>query len=56
MGRSCSAHVRMRNAYKCLDRRPERMRPLGRYLCKWILNILFWGGLDWDCLCEDAKS
>jgi hypothetical protein len=39
MGRSHSTHVRMRNTYKDLDRRPERMRPLGKYLWSWILKI-----------------
>ena len=31
-GRSYRMHVRMRNAYKNFDSRPERMRPLGRQL------------------------
>jgi hypothetical protein len=36
IGRSYSTHVRMRNAYKGLDGKPERMRPLGRHLWRWI--------------------
>jgi hypothetical protein len=32
MGMSHSTSVNKRNAYKDLDRKPERMRPLGR-LC-----------------------
>jgi hypothetical protein len=30
-----AAHVRMRNAYKDLDREPERKRPLGRPMYRW---------------------
>jgi hypothetical protein len=29
----------MRNAYKDLDRKPERMRPLGRHMCRWKDSI-----------------
>jgi hypothetical protein len=36
MVRSCSTHARMTNVYKYLDRRPERMRTLGKYLCRWM--------------------
>jgi hypothetical protein len=43
MGRSCSTHVRMRNVYKGLYRKPERLKPLGTHLCRWTLKISFWG-------------
>jgi hypothetical protein len=32
MGRSYSIHMRMRNAYKDLDRKPERKRALGELM------------------------
>jgi hypothetical protein len=47
MCRSYSTHVKMRNVHKNLDRKPGRMRPLGRHLCRWILKISFcrvWAG------------
>jgi hypothetical protein len=44
MGRSCNTHVRMRNAYKVLDRKPERMRALGRHLWRWIFLRYSFGG------------
>jgi hypothetical protein len=34
MGRLYSTHVRMRNAYKDLYRKPERKRQLGRPMCR----------------------
>jgi hypothetical protein len=50
MGRSCGTHVRMRNAYKDLYRKPERRRQLGRHVCTWKDAIkanfkeVIWGG------------
>jgi hypothetical protein len=34
MGRSYSIHMRMRNALKNMDRKPERKRTLGRRVCR----------------------
>jgi hypothetical protein len=39
MGRLYSTNVGVKNAYKDMDRRAEGMRPVGRYLCRWILKI-----------------
>jgi hypothetical protein len=35
VGKSCSTHARVRNAYKVLDGKPERRRLLGRPKCGW---------------------
>jgi hypothetical protein len=35
VGKSCSAHARVRNVYKVLDGKPERSRPLGRPKSGW---------------------
>jgi hypothetical protein len=46
----------MRNAYKVLDRKPERSRPLGRPKCGWKDAIkidfkeIIWKVLYWVCL------
>jgi hypothetical protein len=56
LGKSCSAHVRVRNAYKVLDGKPERHRPLGRPKCRWKdastidFKEIIWEGLYWVCL------
>jgi hypothetical protein len=39
MGRLYRTNVGVKNAYKDMDRKAERIRPIGRYLCKWILKI-----------------
>jgi hypothetical protein len=39
MGGSCSAHWKIRNAYKILVGRPEGKRPLGSRRRKWVDNI-----------------
>ena len=56
MGKSCSAHAAVRNAYKVFDRKPERGRSLGRPKCRWRDAIkidfkeIIWKGLYWFCL------
>jgi hypothetical protein len=45
--------VEMKNMYKCLVRKPEGKRPLGRPGCRWEDNIrmdlpeIGWEGVDW---------
>jgi hypothetical protein len=43
MDRLCSMNVRVKNAYKDMNRKPEGIKPL-------------LVGLDWVCLCQDAES
>jgi hypothetical protein len=43
----------MKNAYKDLDRKPERKRPLGE-LCADFKEII-WEGLNWVCLAQDVE-
>jgi hypothetical protein len=56
VGKSCSTHARMINAYKVLDGKPEGSRPLGRPKCGWTGDIkidfkdIIWEGLTWVCL------
>jgi hypothetical protein len=46
----------VRNAFKVLDRKPERSRPLGRPKCRWKDAIkidfkeIIWKVLYWVCL------
>jgi hypothetical protein len=49
--KSCSTRVRLRNAYKVLDGKPERCRPLGRPKCRWkdAIKIDFYE-IIWECL------
>jgi hypothetical protein len=56
MGRLYSTNVGVKNACKDMDSKPERMRPVGRHLCRWIFKDIIWQGFDWVCLCQDAKS
>jgi hypothetical protein len=35
VGKSCSTHARVRNAYRALDGNPERRRLLERPKCGW---------------------
>jgi hypothetical protein len=52
MDMECSTNDR-RNAYRKLVGKPERKRPLGRPICRWVDNIkmnlreIGWGGIDW---------
>jgi hypothetical protein len=45
-----------RNAYKLLVGKPEKKKPLGRPVSRWMDNIrmdlenIGWGGVDWICL------
>jgi hypothetical protein len=39
MGRACSAHVQMRNAYKMLIGKREGKKPHGRRRHRWKYNI-----------------
>jgi hypothetical protein len=39
MGRACSMHGKVSNAYKILVRKPEGKRPLGRPRSRWKDNI-----------------
>jgi hypothetical protein len=56
VGKSCSAHARVRNAYKVLDGKPKRSRPLWRLKCRWKdaikidMKEIIWKGLYWVCL------
>jgi hypothetical protein len=51
VGKSCSTHGRVRNAYKVLDGKPERSRPLGIRKCTWkdAIKIDF-KEIIWECL------
>jgi hypothetical protein len=48
-----------RNAYRILVGKPERKRPLGRPMCKWVDNIkmdlreIGWEDMDWIDLAQD---
>jgi hypothetical protein len=52
MGRECSTHGKMLNAYRISVGNPERKRPLGRRTRGWEDNIKMdpretgWGGMD----------
>jgi hypothetical protein len=39
MGSTCNTHGSMKNYYKVLIEKPEKMRPLGRHRCRWRDNI-----------------
>jgi hypothetical protein len=53
--------MRMRNAYKDMDRKPERKRPLGRPVCrrkdavKMDFKEIVWEDLDWVCVAKDTE-
>jgi hypothetical protein len=56
MNRVCSTNVKKRNAYRTLEAKPDRKRPLGRpqhrwsTILKWILERwdgILWIGLVW---------
>jgi hypothetical protein len=59
IGRACSTNGKKRNAYRILEGKPERKRPLGRPRRRWVDNIkmdlrgIGWDGMDWIDLAQD---
>jgi hypothetical protein len=45
----------MRSAYKVLHRKPERMRPLGRHLCRWIFLRYNFGAFGMGLFVSGSK-
>jgi hypothetical protein len=51
-----------RNAYRLLEGKPERRRPLGRPRSRWVDNIRMdvgevgWGDVDWIDLAKDRNK
>jgi hypothetical protein len=51
-----------RNAYRLLVGKPEGKRPLGRPICRWMVNIkmdlleISWGGSDWIGLAQGREK
>jgi hypothetical protein len=39
MGRLYSTNAGVKNEYKDMERKAEGMRPVWRYMCRWILKI-----------------
>jgi hypothetical protein len=60
MGRACSEHGEMKNAFKILIRKPEGKRPLGSYRHRLEYNIkmdiraIEFEGVDWIHLVSDG--
>jgi hypothetical protein len=58
MGGACSTNGGEENAYRILEGKPERKRPLGRERRRWVDNIrmdlgeIEWGGVDWIDLAQ----
>jgi hypothetical protein len=51
-----------KNAYRLLIGKPERRRPLGRPVCRWVdtnkkyLGEIGWGGVGWIGLAQDMNK
>jgi hypothetical protein len=62
MGRACSTHGEIRNAYRILVGKPEGKRSLGRPRRRWVdiiktdLREIGLGGMDWICLVQDRDQ
>jgi hypothetical protein len=59
--RNLAGHVaRMsekRNSYRLFVGKPERRRPLGRLICRWVdLGDIGWGGVDWIGMAQDRNK
>jgi hypothetical protein len=54
--------IKMRNAHKSLDVKPEGYKPLGRPRCRWEDNVrvdvreIRWDGVDWILLAQDRDQ
>jgi hypothetical protein len=50
VGGACGTHGRGEKLYKVLVGKPERNRPLGRPVCRWLNGIrMDHGEIGWGC-------